>query len=116
MIVVVTDPHDRYASGRSCQKRTLYVSFKDLGWQVSTFVQEVFFPVKEVYCQEVRRNFLSSLRLGAALFLATLFSRCLFYVYVFPFSLGLDYSSRWLRSFLLSWRMQLPAKRSYECH
>ncbi|XP_054156534.1 bone morphogenetic protein 7-like [Oppia nitens] len=27
------NPSDRYASGRSCQKRTLYVSFRDLGWQ-----------------------------------------------------------------------------------
>ncbi|CAG2165999.1 unnamed protein product [Oppiella nova] len=27
------NPNDRYASGRSCQKRTLYVSFRDLGWQ-----------------------------------------------------------------------------------
>ena len=34
----VSDPHDRYVSGRSCQKRELYVSFRDLGWQVCLFL------------------------------------------------------------------------------
>ncbi|RWS13376.1 putative TGF-beta ligand glass bottom boat protein-like protein [Dinothrombium tinctorium] len=27
------NPKDRYSAGRSCQKKTLYVSFRDLGWQ-----------------------------------------------------------------------------------